>query len=67
MVEKLERHPSEDDESYACRRGFEHALRNVIATLEKDLAFESNPDRKLGIEIAITAAKGYRGYLLPSR
>lgn len=64
-VEPLERHPSEDDESFTYRRGFEHALRNVIAALERHLEDENDDDVRLGIEHGIAIAKRYQGFLLP--
>lgn len=44
-------------------RGFEHAVRNIVAALEKQIAAELNPDRKLGLQVALDMAKSYHGFM----
>lgn len=44
-------------------RGFEHAVRNIVAAIERQVRKEGNPDRKLGLHVALDTANSYHGFI----
>jgi hypothetical protein len=45
------------------QKGFESAVRNIVASIDKQHKQENNLDIKLGLQIALDTAKSYHGFM----